>query len=62
MPCPHFSVQENECRLLEEADPEDDEGQSSPLDDRVNREWCLGQEKGYRNCPIFRSYLTDLHS
>ena len=60
MACPHFSHEDTNCRLLEDAPRDDDESTETPVDDRVNREWCLADGREYLNCPIFRTYLADL--
>jgi len=57
--CPHYSTETGECVLLEETE-EDEDRAEVPVDDPVNPNWCLGSDKGYRNCPIFRRFLGDL--
>lgn len=59
MPCPHFSSDDNTCRLIEEP-PADDEELDTPADERVNREFCLSERKSYLDCPVFRGFLADL--
>ncbi len=60
MPCPHFSRESGECTLLDNAPEDEEEPVESPLDEPVNREWCLAAGEGYRRCPIFRRLLDEL--
>ena len=59
MPCPHFSIDAGECLLSEEPDDEETRGEVV-LDESVRRDLCLGSDKVYRGCPVFRRYLGDL--
>ena len=59
MPCPHFSNVSGEC-LLEHEHAEGDDGREAVADDPVDREWCFRGEKGYRRCPVFQRFLTEL--
>lgn len=60
MPCPHFSREDNECRLLQEAPEPDEEHADAAPDEPVAREWCLSSDQSYRNCPVLQRYLSDL--
>lgn len=60
MPCPHYSLENNDCLLLQEAPRDDEEGSLAPADDPVPRDWCLVPERSYRNCPLYRRYLAEL--
>jgi hypothetical protein len=59
VPCPHFSNASGEC-LLEHEQPEGDDGREAPVDDPVDRQWCLSDEKGYRRCPVFQRFVAEL--
>ena len=60
MPCPHFSREDNDCLLLQEApEPDEDHADAAP-DEPVEREWCLAPDESYRNCPVFQRYLPEV--
>jgi len=62
VPCPHLSRESGECLLLEDAPENEEELLEAPLDDPVNREWCLSPGTAYRECPLFRRFLLELLS
>lgn len=59
MPCPHLSNDSGEC-LLRQDDGEEEDRRELPVADRVNREWCLSSQMGYRQCPVFQRFLAEL--
>jgi hypothetical protein len=60
MPCPHFSGVNGEC-VLQQADREaEDDAREAQVEDPVERDWCLSADKGYRDCPVYRSFLAEL--
>lgn len=60
MPCPHFSVRDNDCTLTEEQPKDDDELGAAPREEPVNRAWCTGDDKSHRQCPVFQRFVADL--
>jgi len=60
MPCPHFSIRDNDCTLADEQPNDDDESGAVPREEGVNRAWCTGRDGSHRNCPIFRRFADDL--
>ncbi len=59
MPCPHYSNDNGDC-LLRHDDEQDEERREVSVEDPVTREWCLGPEKAYRQCPMYRRFLAEL--
>ena len=59
MPCPHFSNDSGDCLLWQDHGEEED-CREAPVEDRVNREWCLSSQTGYRQCPVFQRFLAEL--
>ena len=59
MSCPLFSRQDNTCRLAETAAADDEVGPAD-LDVPVDLEVCLSSDKRYRQCPAYRSQLSEL--
>ena len=47
MPCPHYSRENSECALMDNA-PEDEEDSAEAAGN------------GYRSCPIYRKFLAEL--
>lgn len=60
MPCPHFSPQDNDCRLVDENWEGEEERSAVKRDDHAPRTWCLSDGDDYRKCPVFRSYMAEL--
>ena len=60
MPCPHYSRENNDCALLQEAPQDDEESTPAPPEDHMLRDWCVVSEQAYRNCPVYRRYLAEL--
>ncbi len=59
MPCPHFSYLIGECVLQQEREDEEDPREAR-VEEPTTRDWCLSPVKGYRNCPLFKRFLTEL--
>lgn len=59
MPCPHFSCVTGECVLQQEHEADDDP-REAPVEEPTSRDWCLSPVKGYRDCPIFERFLSEL--
>ncbi len=60
MSCPLFSPQDSTCRLVEAVAADDDESELVDLDAAIDLEICLSADKRYRQCPRYRSQLSDL--
>jgi len=46
--------------LLEEAPADEEERGEFPVEESIDREWCLGAGEAYRSCPVFRRFVADL--
>jgi hypothetical protein len=60
MPCPHFSAANAECLLQQDPDSEGDETHLPVVTDSVDPDWCLGPGRGYRECPVFKRFLSEI--
>ena len=60
MPCPHLARDSGECVLLEDAPADEEERGEFPVEEPIDREWCLGAGEAYRSCPVFRRFIADL--
>jgi len=60
VPCPHYSRENGECVLMDNAPEDDEESAEAPLEGPVSGEWCLSAQGDYRSCPIYRRFLAEL--
>lgn len=60
MPCPHYSRENSECALMDNAPEDEEDSAEAPVEEPVNGEWCLAAGNGYRSCPIYRKFLAEL--
>jgi len=60
VPCPHFSPENNDCRLLEENWEGEEERGAVKHEDHAPRTWCLSAGDDYRKCSVFRTYMAQL--
>jgi len=60
VPCPHFSPESGECRLLDEVSDDDESSGEIRVEEPVSREWCLSSGELYRNCPVYHRFVSEL--
>ena len=62
MACPHFQRESGDCLLLDEMSEGDEDGTEMRVEEPLSREWCLSSGKLYRNCPLYRKFVSELMS
>jgi hypothetical protein len=46
--------------VLQQEREEEEDPREAQVEDPTTRDWCLSPTKGYRNCPFFKRFLTEL--
>lgn len=61
MPCPLFSRDDNDCRLvLAVVEEEEARGGQVVADEPADLSLCLAQDASYRGCAIYRRQVAEL--
>ncbi len=59
MPCPHFSREDNDCRLLRTIVEDELERGSDVSDEPVVVSLCLAEDAKYRSCAVYRRQVAE---
>ena len=59
MPCPHFSREDNDCRLLQRSLEEEMDRDGEVPDEPVVVSLCLAEDAKYRSCAIYRRQVAE---
>jgi len=60
MPCPHFSREDSDCRLVAIVEEAEEARGRVVCEEPVNLSLCLAQDRGYRACAIYRRQVAEL--
>ena len=61
MPCPHFSREDNDCRLLRPVVAVEEEPVGHVVsDEHADLTLCLASDARYRGCTVYRRQVAEL--
>ena len=61
MACPHFSSRDGECLLRKgERSVDEEAGEEVEPDEGVDLRLCLGADRRYRGCAVYRQLVAEL--